>query len=234
MGARGAVGGSVMMKTVLQPHRENQEDTVSIELPITEVRLLPTPTITLLSMLGRGVVEGIGEAGAASPLRRAGQQQQTVDHQSGVCDSSAGQGSSQGSRKKRQSAWEQGSVRSNPTQYHSFCSTLSLSVPSPLTTLSLSQWGTVSFQGPVQQLFCLFDHLLSRFRAIRSQTTNTTTLPALPVVAAVCLRLRLLHPDLFPPLRQLEEGREVKDHKLAHCEAVRRVSLRKWPHKNYL
>ena len=98
----------------------------------------------------------------------------------------------------------------------------------------------MSFEGPVQQLFSLFEHLLNRLRAVRSQGSYTCPSfsaipsPALPVLAAVCLRLRLLHPDLCSPLQQLAEGREMKEQKLANCEAVRRLSLKRWPHKDYL
>lgn len=112
------------------------------------------------------------------------------------------------------------------------------------------QWQTVSFEGPVQQLFSLFDDLLSKMKiprgggvsatlgnnppSLSSTVIPTSPSPALPLVAAICLRLRLLHPDHCPVLQQLQEGREIKDQKMVCCEAVRKLSLRKWPHKNYV
>ena len=104
----------------------------------------------------------------------------------------------------------------------------------------------VSFEGPVQQLLSLFDDLLSKMRTFRGSAATPfgshhppassvpTPSPALPMVAAICLRLRLLHPDHYTSLLQLQEGREVRDNKMVFSEAVRKLSLQNWPHKDYM
>ena len=104
----------------------------------------------------------------------------------------------------------------------------------------------VSFEGPVQQLLSLFDDLLSKMRTYRggaatpfgshnsSASSVTTPSPALPVVAAIYLRLRLLHPDHCTSLLQLQKGRDIRDNKMVFSEAVRKLSLQNWPHKNYM
>ena len=109
------------------------------------------------------------------------------------------------------------------------------------------QWKTVSFEGPVHQLFSLFNDLLSKMRAPRGgaaapfgshhsagSSVATTPSPTLPIVAAICLRLQLLHPDHHAPLQHLQQGREVRDNKMVFSEAVRKLSLQNWPHKNYM
>ena len=110
------------------------------------------------------------------------------------------------------------------------------------------QWKNVSIEGPVQQLSSFFDDLLTKLKINRggtgsthlghhrsSSSSSTSPSPALPLVAAISLRLQLLHPDHHSALCQLQGGKEMKDHhKLMYCEAIRRMSLRKWPHKNYV
>ena len=105
----------------------------------------------------------------------------------------------------------------------------------------------VSFEGPVQQLLSFFDDLLSKMRTSRggaatpfgshnssASSMTTPSSPALPVVAAICLRLRLLHPDHCTSLLQLQKGRDIRDNKMVFSEAVRKLSLQNWPHKNYM
>lgn len=38
LGARAAISGSVMLRTILQPQREDGDDLVAIELPLQQVR----------------------------------------------------------------------------------------------------------------------------------------------------------------------------------------------------
>ena len=102
-----------------------------------------------------------------------------------------------------------------------------------------SQWATLSFQGPVQQLSELFEELLSKLKPSGNRTAAVTpsTSPsvALPLVAAINVRLMLLRPD-HTHLSRLEEEAEmtVNESKMMYCEAVRRLSLSKWPHKDYV
>ena len=123
-----------------------------------------------------------------------------------------------------------------------------------LTYVTL-QWKTVCFKGPVQELSSLFEDMLAKMRSPRSgagagsalgyhppglssssssSATSFSPSPALPLVAAISLRLRLLHPDQRSALEALQGGGEVKDNKMVYCEAVRRLSLAKWPHKDYV
>ena len=102
-----------------------------------------------------------------------------------------------------------------------------------------SQWATLSFQGPVQQLSELFEELLSKLKPSGNRTTvvapSISPSPALPLVAAINVRLMLLRPD-HTHLSRLEEEAEmtVNESKMMYCEAVRRLSLSKWPHKDYV
>ncbi|CAI8029167.1 Baculoviral IAP repeat-containing protein 6 [Geodia barretti] len=194
LGARGPIGGSMMIKTLLQPAREDMEDSVSIELSLSEAEVLWTE-------LERQVLPRNSDLPAGANSKQLTSRLASV--------------TAQLAREVRRALDREGKQPAN-------------------------KWCTVSFEGPVQQLFSLFEHLLNRLRAVRSQgsytcpSSSATPSPALPVLAAVCLRLRLLHPDLCSPLQQLAEGREMKEQKLANCEAVRRLSLKRWPHKDYL
>lgn len=91
----------------------------------------------------------------------------------------------------------------------------------------------------MQQLSGLFEELLSKLKPSGNRTMSvapsTSPSPALPLVAAINVRLMLLRPD-HTHLVRLEEGAEmtVNESKMMHCEAVRRLSLAKWPHKDYV
>ena len=123
------------------------------------------------------------------------------------------------------------------TLYSSLVLLLSLVVSDPCSVYL--QWATLSFQGPVQQLSELFEELLSKLKPSGNRTTavtpSTSPSPALPFVAAINVRLMLLRPD-HTHLSRLEEGAEmtVNESKVMYCEAVRRLSLSKWPHKDYV
>ena len=101
------------------------------------------------------------------------------------------------------------------------------------------QWTTLSFKGPVQPLSELFEEILTKLKPANSRTTGATPStppsPALPVVSAIHLRLLLLRPD-HTHLVRFEEGAEAtaNESKLMYCEAIRRLSLSKWPHKDYV
>lgn len=99
------------------------------------------------------------------------------------------------------------------------------------------QWSTLSFTGAVKALSDLFDDLVSRMKVPTKPLASATpsqASPALPTVAAVCLRLQMLRPDQ-EQLVKFERGEEMtnSESKLMHCEALRRLSLAKWPHKDY-
>ena len=97
----------------------------------------------------------------------------------------------------------------------------------------------MSFHGPVQQLSELFEELLTKLKPANSRTIGATPSsppsPALPVVSAIHMRLLLLRPD-HAHLVRFEEGAEAtaNESKLMYCEAIRRLSLSKWPHKDYV
>ena len=100
----------------------------------------------------------------------------------------------------------------------------------------------MSFSGPVHELSELFEDILLRLKSTSNKSGMATALstsppsPALPIISAICLRLLLLRPD-HTHLSRFEHGEEEmtsNQSKLMYCEAVRKLSLCKWPHKDYV
>ena len=107
-----------------------------------------------------------------------------------------------------------------------------------------TQWSTVLFEGPVLKLYELFEDIFVKMKGSTTQGPAETgsepqvsipaSSPALPIISAIRLRLLLLKPE--EKLHRLELGGtlEPDDVKLMFCEAMRRLSLQKWPHKDYV
>ncbi len=102
------------------------------------------------------------------------------------------------------------------------------------------QWSTLRFTGPVQELSELFEEVFSRLKPSGNKSGAATAIssppsPSLPVISAICLRLLLLRPD-HAQLMRCERGLQAMaaaEQKLVYCEAVRKLTLSKWPHRNY-
>lgn len=105
------------------------------------------------------------------------------------------------------------------------------------------QWSTISFEGPVLKLYELFEEIFVKMKGSSQasaepgsepQTSVYVGSPALPIISAIRLRLLLLKPD--EKLHRLELGGSLDpdDVKLMYSEAMRRLSLQKWPHKDYV
>ena len=116
--------------------------------------------------------------------------------------------------------------------------------PPPPPPHTHTQWSTVLFEGPVLKLYELFEDIFVKMKGSTTQgpaeagsepqVSIPASSPALPIISAIRLRLLLLKPE--EKLHRLELGGtlEPDDVKLMFCEAMRRLSLQKWPHKDYV
>ena len=133
--------------------------------------------------------------------------------------------------------------------YHfSFCCCMHMPpvIHVPLLFLLLyphAQWSTITFEGTILKLYELFEDVFAKMKGssqasaesqAQASSASAGSSPALPVISAIRLRLLLLKPD--EKLHRLELGGTLDsdDVKLMYSEAMRRLSLQNWPHKDYV
>ncbi len=94
-----------------------------------------------------------------------------------------------------------------------------------------TQFTTVCFSGPLGQLSSLFEDLSKSL----STGDKSPGHPATPLLFSLALKLHLLDPENGAAMLGFERGDVLSSNEahLMNIEAMRRLSLSGWPHRDY-